>query len=113
MTKELWQEIMGDEFDSLNQYNTDQIMNDSNTMSRSDLAITCIEWAFSLEFNVSAGIIPFGNWLAIAQYKLEGEVHRSKGDSFNEVVTEVCEWILKNKNKDSKDYQLCEGFKTL
>lgn len=47
MTKELANIILGEDYDNLQQYNTDQIMNDSNTMSANDFAAKCKKWALT------------------------------------------------------------------
>lgn len=106
MTKELANIILGEDYDSLDMYNTDQIMNDSNTMSANDFAAKCKKWALTQNCSIMS---TFKHTLGHAQVEWYEKGHTDKfnqGREFSlnsgwfkapnepEAIIMACEWIL-------------------
>lgn len=102
ISKTLSNFVLGEEFDSFEQYNQDMIMDDSFPISRNDLSSRCKEWAIGFNYFIETRYVKdFEKWRCILNFDLGGTEYQEVeciplADTEALCVIEACEWLVDN-----------------
>lgn len=97
MTKELENIIFGEYYDNLQQYNTEQILHDSNTMSANDFASICKKWALTQNCSI---VSTFKHTLGYARVEWYEKGHKDKFNQGREFSLNS-EWFKASTEPDA------------